>query len=230
MLGNLASWVAWFFLLAPALKFWMEPRGYRLRSNILKLILAGLTLGAIFLSYGTLNGIEPGVSLLAVLVSLKILEAHTAREFQVIVMMAWVLCLCGFLLSQDFAVAFCLFVAFALLIAALVQFHRGSSPGAFWVPLATTFKLLAQAAPVVVLLFLLFPRINTGLQLRIGDFHAAMTGFSDRLSPGGIATLANSSGIAFRAEFPDSRTGLPGPLYWRGVVMWRCEVKQWPGP
>src|SRR5205807_7165681 len=99
MLGNLASWVAWFFLLALALKFWMEPRGYRLRSNILKLILAGLILGAIFLSYGTLKGIEPGVSLLAVLVSLKILEAHTAREFQVIVMMAWVLCLCGFLLS-----------------------------------------------------------------------------------------------------------------------------------
>src|SRR2546430_13008892 len=172
-------------------------------------------LGAIFLSYGTLKGIEPGVSLLAVLVSLKILEAHTAREFQMIVMMAWVLCLCGFLLSQDFAVAFCLFVASALLIAALVQFHRGSSPGAFWVPLVTTFNLLAQAAPVVVLLFLLFPRINTGLQLRIGDFHAAMTGFSDRLSPGGIATLANSSEIAFRAEFPDSRTGPAGPLYWR---------------
>src|SRR6058998_180648 len=230
MLGNLANWVAWFFLLALALKFWMEPKGYRFRSTILKLILAAVTLGAIFLSYGTLKGIEPGVSLLAVLVALKILEAHTAREFQVIVMMAWVLCLCGFLLSQDFAVAFCLFVAFALLIAALVQFHRGSSPGAFWVPLATTVKLLAQAAPVVVLLFLLFPRINTGLQLRIGDFHAAMTGFSDRLSPGGIETLANSSEIAFRAEFPDNRRGPPGPMYWRGLVMWHCEGMEWRGP
>jgi len=151
MLGSLASWVAWFFLLALALKFWMEPKGYRFRSTILKLILAAVMLGAIFLSYGTLKGIEPGVSLLAVLVALKILEAHTAREFQVIVMMAWVLCLCGFLLSQDFAVGFCLFVAFALLIAALVQFHRGSLPGVFWALLATTFKLLAQAAPVVVL-------------------------------------------------------------------------------
>src|SRR5207249_1725001 len=118
---------------------------------------------------------------------------------------SWVpfLFLCGFLLSQDLAIAFCLFVAFALLIAALVQFHRGSSPGAFWLPLATTLKLVAQAAPVVVLLFLLFPRINTGFQFRIGDPHAARTGFSDRLSPGGIETLANSSDIAFRAEFPD---------------------------
>src|SRR5439155_18183919 len=210
MFGQLTGWAPSFFLLALALKFWMEPRGYRLRSFILKVILAAVTVGAIFLSYGTLKGIEPAVSLLAVLVSLKILEAHTAREFQVMVMMAWVLCLCGFLLSQDLAIAFCLFVAFALLIAALVQFHRpatAGSPGAFWLPLATTLKLLAQAAPVVVLLFLLFPRINTGFQFRIGDLHAARTGFSDRLSPGGIETLANSSDIAFRAEFPDHRTG-----------------------
>src|SRR5213078_2530062 len=233
MFGNVTGWAPSFFLLALALKFWMEPRGYRLRSFILKVILAAVTVGAIFLSYGTLKGIEPAVSLLAVLVSLKILEAHTAREFQVMVMMAWVLCLCGFLLSQDLAIAFCLFVAFALLIAALVQFHRpatAGSPGAFWLPLATTLKLVAQAAPVVVLLFLLFPRINTGFQFRIGDPHAARTGFSDRLSPGGIETLANSSDIAFRAEFPDRRTRPAGPMYWRGLVMWHCEGLEWRAP
>jgi len=230
MFGNLTSWVPFVFLFALVLKFWMEPRGHRLRSIILKLILAAVTVGAIFLSYDTLKGIEAGVSLLAVLVSLKILEAHTAREFQVMVMMAWVLCLCGFLLSQDLAIAFCLFVAFALLIAALVQFHRGSSPGAFWLPLATTFKLLAQAAPVVVLLFLMFPRINTGFQFRIGDLRSARTGFSDRLSPGGIAALGNSTDIAFRAEFPDRRTGPTGPMYWRGLVMWHCEGLEWRAP
>jgi transglutaminase-like putative cysteine protease len=230
MFGQLAGWAPSFFLLALALKFWMEPRGYRLRSFVLKLILAAVTVGTIFLSYGTLKGVEPAVSLLTILVSLKILEAHTAREFQVMVMMAWVLCLCGFLLSQDFAIAFSLFIAFALLISSLVQFYRGQSPGAFWLPLATTFKLLAQAAPVVVLLFLLFPRINTGFQFRIGDLHAAMTGFSDRLSPGGIAVLANSTNVAFRAEFPDRRTGPPGPMYWRGLVMWHCEGMEWRAP
>jgi len=233
LLGTVASWVPFLFLFALVLKFWMEPKGYRLRSTSLKLILTALTLGAIFLSYDPLKGIEPAVSLLVVLVSLKILEAHTAREFQVMVMMAWVLCLCGFLLSQDLAIAFCLFIAFALLIAALVQFHRpatAGSPGAFWLPLATTLKLVVQAAPVVVLLFLLFPRINTGFQFRIGDPHAARTGFSDRLSPGGIVALANSTDIAFRAEFPDRRTGPVGPMYWRGLVMWHCEGMEWRAP
>ena len=71
-------------------------------------MLATAALFAIFASYGSLKGVEPGVSLLVVLMSLKVLEAHTAREFQVMVLMGWVLCLCGFFLSQDFAIALCL--------------------------------------------------------------------------------------------------------------------------
>jgi protein-glutamine gamma-glutamyltransferase len=230
MFGRLATWVPCLFLTTLALKFWMEPKGYRLRFAASKLALAVVALAAIFASYGSLKGVEPGVSLLVVLMSLKILEAHTAREFQVMVMMAWVLCLCGFSLSQDFAIALCLMAAFVLLLVALVQFHRGSSPGAFWPPLATTCKLLGQAAPLVILLFFLFPRINAGFRFEIRDLHSATSGFSDRLSPGSIASLANSSAIAFRAEFPDNRTRLQGPLYWRGIVMWHCEGMEWRAP
>ena len=137
MFGSLVSWVPCVFLLALALKFWMEPRGYRLRPAILKLLLALAGLIGIFASYGSLKGLEPAVSVLVLLMSLKILEAHTTREFQVMVLMGWVLCLCGFFLSQDFAIALCLLIAFALLLVALIQFHRGSSPGAFWPPLGT---------------------------------------------------------------------------------------------
>ena len=230
MFGSLATWVPCLFLITLAMKFWMEPKGYRLRSATWKLGLAAATLAAIVFSYGSLKGVEPGVSLLVVLMSLKILEAHTAREFQVMVMMAWVLCLCGFFLSQDFAVALCLLAAFALLLVALIQFHRGSSPGAFWPPLGVTCKLLAQATPLILLLFLLFPRINTGFRFEIRNLRSAVSGFSNRLSPGSIASLANSSDIAFRAEFPDRKTRPPGAMYWRGVVMWHCEGMEWRAP
>src|SRR5437870_7976793 len=137
MFGTLATWIPSFFLITLAMKFWMEPKGYRLRSAIWKLVLAAVTLAAIFFSYGSLKGIEPGVSVLVVLMSLKILEAHTAREFQVMVMIAWVLCLCGFFLSQDLAIAVCLLTAFTLLLVALVQFHRGLSPSTLWPPVRT---------------------------------------------------------------------------------------------
>jgi transglutaminase-like putative cysteine protease len=230
MFGSLVSWVPCVFLLALTMKFWMEPKGYRLRFATLKLMLAAAALLAIFASYGSLKGIEPGVSLLVVLMSLKVLEAHTAREFQVMVLMGWVLCLCGFFLAQDFAVALCLLTAFALLLVALIQFHRGSSPGAFWPPVGTTCRLLIQATPLVVLFFILFPRINAGLRFELRTIRSASSGFSDQLSPGSIAALANSSEIAFRVEFPGSKTRPPGPMYWRGVVMWRCDGMEWRAP
>src|SRR5882724_3900387 len=116
MFGTLATWVPVLFLATLAAKFWMEPKGYRLRSVIWKFVLAGVTLAAIFFSYGSLKGIEPGVSLIVVLMSLKILEAHSAREFQIMVIFGWVLCLCGFFLSQDLAIALCLLTAFTLLL------------------------------------------------------------------------------------------------------------------
>lgn len=230
MFSSLVTWVPSLFLLALATKFWLEPRGYHLRFPALKLILTAVALFAIFASYGSLKGIEPWISLLAVLMAIKVLEAHTAREFQVMVLIGWVLCFCGFLLSQDLAIALCLLTGFALLLVALIQFHRGSSPGAFWPALNTTFRLLAQAAPLVILLFLLFPRINTGFRFELRSLRSGNTGFSDRLTPGSIAALANSSEIAFRAEFPGNKTQPPGPMYWRGVVMWKCDGMDWRGP
>ena len=227
---SLAIWVPWLFLLSLALKFWMEPRGYRLRSIILKLLLVATALTTAFISYGSARGLETGISVLVVLASLKILEAHTAREFRVMVLIGWMLCLCGFFLSQDFTTALCLLIACALLTVALIQFHRGAAPGAVWPPLITASKLLLQATPLVILFFLLFPRINTGFRFELRPFRSANTGFSDRLSPGGIAALANSWEIAFRAEFPGSSTRPLGPMYWRGVVMWHCNGMEWRAP
>src|SRR5438552_4942925 len=227
---SLAIWVPWLFLLSLALKFWMEPRGYRLRSVVLKLLFVAAAFTTVFISYGSVRGVEAAISLLVVLMSLKILEAHTAREFRVMVLIGWMLCLCGFFLSQDFTTALCLLIAFALLVVALIQFHRGASPGAVWPPVGTTCKLFLQASPLVVLFFFLFPRINAGLRFELRPVRSANTGFSDRLSPGSIAALANSSEIAFRAEFPGTSTRPSGPMYWRGVVMWRCNGMEWRAP
>ena len=226
MFGTLSLWVPAIFLIALAAKFWMEPRGYRLRSPVWKLVIGAIALVCIFTSYGSLKGIEPGVSLVAVLMSLKILEAHTSREFQIMVMVAWILCLCGFFLSQDLSIALCLLIAFTLLLVALIQFHRGSS-GAFWPPVRTACKLLAQALPLIAALFLFFPRAATGFRFQIAQSRLSATGFGDRLSPGSVASLANSTGVAFRAEFPDGRTPSPAAMYWRGVVMRQCNGLEW---
>jgi transglutaminase-like putative cysteine protease len=229
MFGALAAWVSATFFVSLIAKLRMEPKGNRLRSNSWKLGLAAVALSAIFATYGSIKGLQPGVSILALLMSIKILEAHTARDFQVMVMVAFVLCFCGFLLGQDLAIALCLFAAFALLIVALIQFHRGST-SAIQPTLGIAFKLLAQATPLIVLLFLFFPRVSSGFRFQTTSSGSATSGFSDQLAPGSVASLANSSNVAFRVEFPDGKIPRPNQMYWRGVVMWQCDGLEWRAP
>ena len=227
MFGVLATWVPVLFVATLAAKFWMEPRGLRLRSFLGKLVLGAVALAAVGLSYGSLQGIAPGVSLLVVLMSLKILEAHTARDFQVMVMVAWVICLCGFIMSQDLAIALALVIAFTVLLAALVQFHRGAAPGAFWPPMRTAGKLLLHALPIVTLLFFFFPRVSTGFRFPVAEGTSSTAGFSDRMSPGSVVSMTESPEVAFRAEFPDGGIPTRAGMYWRGVVMWEGDGFDW---
>src|SRR4029453_1923280 len=78
---SLALWVSWLFLLSLALKFWMEPRGFRLRSVVLKLVLVAAALAAAFISYGSVRGVEAGISLLVIFMFLMIFSPHKARAF-----------------------------------------------------------------------------------------------------------------------------------------------------
>jgi len=227
MFDGLAPWVPTLLLTAIAAKFWMEPRGYRLRFLPLKVALVIAALVAIFISYGAIKGIEPGVSLIIVLMSLKIFEAHTVREFHFMVMLGWVLCLCGFFLAQDLVIAVSLLIAFTLLTTALVQFYRGLATGRIWPPLRGALTLLAQAVPLIVLLFLLFPRVTTGFRLLLTPNATSASGFSDRLSPGSVEAMATSTAVAFRAEFPDDDVPRSIPLYWRGLVLTQGDGMEW---
>ena len=230
MFGTLAMWVPLLFVTVLAAKFWMEPRDYRLRSAIWKLLLGAVVLAAVFVTYGSVEGIEPGVSIVVTLMSLKILEAHTAREFQVMVNIGWIFCLCGFFLSQDFAIALCVLIACILLLASLLEFHSGSGAASWWFPLRTAAKILLQAAPLIVALFIFFPRIDFGFRWQLAGSRMAGAGFSGELSPGGVSSLANSNDVAFRAEFPDGRIPRADTLYWRGVVLSRGYGFEWRAP
>ena len=55
---SLAIWVPSLFLLSLGLKFWMEPRGYRLRSIVLKLILVATAITAALITYGSASNID----------------------------------------------------------------------------------------------------------------------------------------------------------------------------
>ncbi|HEX8678796.1 MAG TPA: hypothetical protein VF683_02460, partial [Chthoniobacterales bacterium] len=86
MLAGIAAWVPLVFIGAMLAKFWLDQKDRRLRSRVWQVVLAVLAFGAVVATYGSPQGIEAGVSLLVLIASLKILEAHTTRVFHVLVM------------------------------------------------------------------------------------------------------------------------------------------------
>ena len=75
-----------------------------------------------------------------------------------------------------------------------------------------------MAAPLALLLFVLFPRIQGPLWGMPGDAQAGRSGLSNRMAPGAISRLALSDDIAFRVRFIDPPPPMP-QRYWRGPVL-----------
>jgi hypothetical protein len=86
--------------------------------------------------------------------------------------------------------------------------------------------MLAQAAPFMLVLFLLFPRVQGPLWGMPADAYSGMSGLSDSMSPGSISNLSLSGEIAFRVRFEGE---IPPQylLYWRGPVLRLFDGRTW---
>ena len=183
-------------------------------------VAAGLTLW----SEGTLLGKEAGVTMLVVLMALKTLELRARRDAMVVFFLGFFLVLTNFLYSQSMFTAFAMLLSVWGLMTALVLAHMPVGKPA----LAQAAWLAARAAllgaPIMVALFLLFPRIAPlwGLPQDAGG----RTGLSGTLRMGGVAELANDDSVALRVRF----FGAPPPpqaLYFRGPVLSSFDGREW---
>jgi len=86
--------------------------------------------------------------------------------------------------------------------------------------------LLAQSVPLMLVLFLLFPRVPGPLWGLPRDAFAGVSGLSDTMTPGSLSSLVLSDAVAFRVEF-ESEIPPAKNLYWRGPVMWDFDGRTW---
>ena len=143
-------------------------------------------------------------------------------------LLGYFLALCDLFFSQDLLLW--LYVG-----AVVVAAHRDARPlssrraaaGRYRRSPVLALTLLAQALPIVVLLFLFFPRIYGGFRFQFSQSLLGTGGMSDRLSPGSVASLALSDEIVFRADFPDGNAPPMSQMYWRGGVLWRGDGLTW---
>lgn len=179
----------------------------------------------VWMSFGTLAGLEPMVSLLLVATALKFLEAVRLRDGYLLVFLGFFLGITQFLFNQSLPLVLWMMAMSVLLVTALILLNQ--TPGArlsYRQPLLA-LRMLALAVPMMVALFVLFPRIDPlwSLPSRLGQ---GSTGMSDVLSPGSVSRLARSADVAFRAQF-NERVPSPSALYWRGMVLNRFEDGAW---
>ncbi len=220
---NLPLWAPLFFLACAAWRWRIEWRRGAIPG---KWVLAALFSAACILIVAVqrLDGSTAALTFLLVLVSLKLLELDTRRDYIVAALLGYFLVLSGFFFNQSLLLA--LYTALALVVNTLaLTMACGASP--VRPSLRLSLALCLQTLPIVTVLFIFFPRIDGQFQLFSGRGRVGQAGMSDRLSPGQFARIAESDDVAFRAELPAEPVVQPGNLYWRGPVLAQCDGLAW---
>jgi transglutaminase-like putative cysteine protease len=219
----------WISALACATLLWRAAitwLGKRMPPTWLLVPIAVAAMAGVYRSYHTLLGREVGVAMLVLLLAFKLLEMHARRDLFVVTFLSFFVLLTNFLYSQSMPTALWTVLALLVLLTAQQSFqYTGLVP-----PLArrlrTTLKVGALAAPLALLLFVAFPRIQGPLWGLPGDANSARSGLSDSMAPGTLSSLAQSDDIAFRVRFAGA-VPAQQQLYWRSIVLGDYDGRTW---
>jgi transglutaminase-like putative cysteine protease len=172
----------------------------------------------------TLFGKEAGVTLLVVLMALKTLELRARRDALVVFFLGFFLVLTHCLYSQSMLTALWMMVSAWGLMTAQVLANMPVGRPTLKQAGGIALRSAALGLPLMVVLFLLFPRI--GPLWGLPQDSLGKTGLSGTMRMGGVAEIANDDAIAFRVRFE----GQPPPdsqLYFRGPVLSRFDGFEW---
>jgi transglutaminase-like putative cysteine protease len=221
---RLPAWLSAAVVLACIWRLAPVERRIGSAGGAVRLLLLVGGIAGVWLSHRTLLGPEGGVSFLIVCATLKVLESRTARDCFVSVLLGFFVLATAFLFSQALLLTLYVILSGIVLVAALMALQQRAGTGAGRT-LRRATVLLGQALPLMLILFLFFPRLPPLWTLNFSQ-GSGRTGMSDSMSPGDISSLSESSATAFRVEFQDP----PPPssqLYWRGVVFNYFDGKRW---
>ena len=183
-----------------------------------------VAIGLTLWTHRTLLGKEAGVTMLVVLVALKTLELRARRDAFVVFFLGFFVVLTQFLYSQSLAVAAAMLIAVWGLLAALVLAHMPVGQPALGQAARLAARCALLGAPVMVLLFVLFPRI--GPLWGVPNDGRSSTGLSMSMQMGSVAELALDDSVALRVRFVGAAPP-PEALYFRGPVLTRFDGREW---
>lgn len=187
----------------------------------LNLLAALSILGLVYsaLSAGLLFGM---VNLLILACALKLMQMRSQKDVYQLVISLFFLIGCGFIFNQS--IEFSLFYGLMCmtLLLSLACYHAPSIT--IQKQLRTISVLSLQALPISLLMFLVLPQLSP--LWFTPKANGAQTGLSEQITPGDIASLSQSSELAFRATFEDTPP-IARHRYWRAIVMEDFDGKTW---
>jgi transglutaminase-like putative cysteine protease len=224
-LARLPLWIGAVWAICAGWRILVHQGRWSYPGRWVKIALVIMGLAAIRLSYSSVVGLEPTVALLIAGFSFKLIEAATRREAYLLLFLGYFVAVTEFLFEQGLGTVLYMVLPVLLLTTALVALHQQEPLRFSWQPLRSAGVMSAQALPLMLMLFLVFPRIGPLWHVPLPSANGR-TGMSDQMSPGDIANLSQSDALAFRAAFigavPAQRD-----LYWRGLVFDEFDGRSW---
>jgi hypothetical protein len=181
---HVPPWLALATLLTLAWRAWLAWSRRPLPSRPLRVTLTLAGCAGVILQYHTLFGQSAGIALLMLFMALKQLEARSGRDGLAIVFLAYFLALAQFIYAQTIAVALVTMVTTVVATAALANLADPRTPPPRQLRLA--LSMLGQSLPLMLVMFVLFPRVQGPLWGLPADAHTGLTGLSDHMAPGSI--------------------------------------------
>lgn len=222
----LPAWVFGVFGLALAWRYAHEYRGLRLPGRWLRAGLMLLVVAAVWRQYGTILGRDPGFALLVALIGLKVLELRTQRDYLLVMFLLYLVLAGGFLYGQSLPLGLWAAAAVVAHLAALAWLNQPDVLG-----LRQAFALAAgivlKALPIMLVLYLVFPRLGGALWGVPAGGEVALSGIPESLELGHINRLSLSDEVAFRVEFEGERLPPARERYWRVRVLARTDGREW---
>lgn len=213
------------FYIAAGWRYAIEFHHWRRPSRLLLVALTILVVIITWRHYRTIAGREPGTALLIVLLGLKFLEIKTARDYALTLFLCFIVILASFLHNQTLALGIYAAGVVYLAVVILIRFNQPNNLAARE-RLRLAAVLYAQALPVMLVIYVLFPRLEGALWATPPDPSAGRTGMPETVRPGDISELTLSYNVAFRATF-DAAPPPAAALYWRGRVLWNSDGRAW---
>jgi len=230
LLAQLPHWTEQPFFL-PALwallfvvQAWRQWRGLGPIGLRWLLPIAAALAALIFGEYRSLVGSHAGVAFFTALTTLKLLESRNLRDARLLLYLNLFNTALHFLVAQTPWMAAYSLITVGATLTCLLRLENSAARLDGLGKMAG--RLMLEALPIAILMFVFFPRLAGPLWAMPGE-RVARSGLSgDALDPGSVSQLALDETVAFRVEFSSPRPAQE-QLYWRGPIYEIFDGRRW---